>query len=270
MTIYNFIFLSVFSSVFLYGCGGSGSSSDSNDSEETETTIETELSNASLHAAFDEFVGNVEVALDGNEVVIEATGRPNHTSAYWNPNNASGLYVAPDTSVTTVSQMSPGYIEEYTNLYTLRVPTNPSKASSPSSTSLGAIGIAVSGVPIFNDEEGPAIQLDIGVISGFDLNGGHTGPETYHYHLEPKAITNDDAELVGIIADGFFLYGRQCFTTLGSYPDDLDESGGHTSLTEHSDGEEEYHYHIKDEYYLGAYYVLFPGDYQGTPNNISN
>ena len=269
--------------VSLYGCGGSGSGSDSLASSETETEtetetesetdtgteVDTETQSSGLHAAFAEFVGNVEVALDGDEVVIEATGRPNHTSAYWNPDNSSGLYVEPDTDITTVSQMSPGYIENYTNLYTLRVSTSPALASSSTSTGLGAVGIAVSGVPIFNDEEGPAIQLDIGVISGFDRNGAHTGPETYHYHLEPKAITNDDAELVGVLADGFFLYGRQCFSTLGGYPEDLDDSGGHISMTQHSDGDE-YHYHIQDEFYLGAYYVLFPGDYQGTPSNISN
>jgi hypothetical protein len=267
--------------ILVAGCGGSSSGSDSTSVASTdteteagagagaETETETETETSGLHGAFAKFVGNVEVALDGDEVVIEATGRPNHTSAYWNPGNSSGLYVEPDTSITTVSQMSPGYIEEYTNLYTLRVPTNPSKASSATSTGLGAVGIAVSGVPIFNDEEGPAIQLSIGVISGFDRNGAHTGPETYHYHLEPKAITNDDAELVGIISDGFFLYGRQCFSTLGGYPEDLDDSGGHISMTEHSDGDE-YHYHIQDEFYLDAYYVLFPGDYQGTPSNISN
>jgi len=277
--------------LMLAACGGSGSSSSSGSltsietevDAETDTDIDTdedgdadndsgtdsESSSDGLHAAFAEFVGNVEVVLDGDEVVIEATGRPNHTSAYWNPDNSSGLYVAPDPDITTVSQMSPGYIENYTNLYTLRVSTNPSLASSATSTGLGAVGIAVSGVPIFNDEEGPAVQLDLGVISGFDRNGAHTGPETYHYHLEPKAITNDDAELVGILADGFFLYGRQCFSTLGGYPEDLDESGGHVSMTQHSDGDE-YHYHIQDEFYLGAYYVLFPGDYQGTPSNISN
>lgn len=156
-----------------------------------------------LHDAYLWFNGNVTVALDGNEVVIEATGRPNHTSPYWNPNNASGLYVAPDPSITTESQMSPGYIENYNNLYTLRVPTSPVLASGPSATSLGPVGLAVSGAPIFNDQEGPNNNLDSGVISGFDRSGAHTGPETYHYHLEPKAISNDDAELIGVIADGF-------------------------------------------------------------------
>ena len=238
------------------------------------TTVDnTEQGNAGtpgvLHDAYLSFTGNITVALDGYEVVVEATGRPDHTSPYWNPNNGSGLYVDPDPAITTVSRMSPGYIEEYNNLYSLRVPTSPKLAIASSSTSLGPVGLSISGAPIFNDQEGPNVDLAIGVISGFDRNGAHTGPETYHYHLEPKAISNDDIELIGVIADGFFVYGRRCFAAPDVYPSDLDVSGGHFSQTQHSNGVDEYHYHIKDELYLSAYYLLFPEDYQGTANSIS-
>jgi len=256
----------ILTSFLLSACGGSGSdSSVTAESSEPDTT-DTEVVSGTLHKAFDFFTGNVTVALDGNEVVIEATGRPNHTSTYWDPDNSSGLYVEPDQDITTVSQMSPGFIEDYNNLFSLRVSTSPTLATSSTATGLGAIGIAVSGVPIFNDQEGPNVALEIGVISGFDRNGGHTGPQTYHYHLEPRAITNDDSELVGIIADGFFLYGRR--EADGTYPTDLDVSGGHMGVTPHSDGQEEYHYHIQNETYLGSYYLLFSEDYQGTPSSI--
>tara|TARA_R110002049_G_scaffold25557_7_gene89667 strand:+ start:773 stop:1546 length:774 start_codon:yes stop_codon:yes gene_type:complete len=251
-------------------CGGNsiGEESDigedsANDSGSGNETVE--LSNAFLW-----FGQNVTVAKDGNEVVIEATGRPDHTSCYWNPGNASGLYVDCDPDTTNEAQMSPGYIEEYNNLFTLRVPVSPSRAAGTSATSLGPVGIAISGAPIFNDQEGPNLALEIGVIEGFDRNGAHTGPQTYHYHLEPKAISDDDYELVGIIADGFFLYGRKCYSN-SDYPTDLDESGGHTSITQHSGAGADdavYHYHIMNDLYLGAYYLLFPEDYQGTPNNI--
>ncbi|MEM7610952.1 MAG: YHYH protein [Pseudomonadota bacterium] len=247
----------------LSACGGSSG-----------TTVDEPVADtddpATLNNAYLWFGANVTVALDGDEVVVEATGRPDHTSAYWNPDNASGLYVAPDPNITTASRMSPGYIEDYDNLFTLRVPASPTLAANSTATSLGPVGIAVSGAPIFNDQEGPNIALALGVISGFDRNGAHTGPSTYHYHLEPVAITNDDDALVGIIADGFFLFGRRCYTTPGAYPTDLDASGGHTSETQFSLGAEEYHYHIINETYLGAYYLLFAEDYQGTPSRISN
>lgn len=238
--------------------------------DNSDDTVAVNDDPATLNDAFLWFGANVTVALDGDEVVVEATGRPDHTSAYWNPNNASGLYVEPDPNITTASRMSPGYIEEYNNLFTLRVPASSSKASASSATTLGAVGIAVSGAPIFNDQEGPNVDLALGVISGFDRDGAHTGPQTYHYHLEPKAITDDDESLVGVIADEFFLFGRRCYSAPGTYPDDLDVSGGHTAETQYSMGELEYYYHIKDETFLGAYYLLFAEDYQGTPSTISN
>ena len=123
----------------------------------------------------------------------------------------------------------------------------------------------MSGAVIYNDEEGPNVPLD-GAIGSLDYTGAHTGPQSYHYHLEPKAWSEDDDALIGIMADGFFLYGRRCSST-GEYPTDLDASGGHTHQTQHSTGSE-YHYHIQNELYLNTFYILFPGDYQGSPSNI--
>lgn len=217
-------------------------------------------------SAFDEFNADaVTVSFDGNEITIESTGLLNHTSPYWNENNA--LYI--DPVVADPDQMSPGRINE--GSYTVTVPASPQLASSSSATGLGAIGIAVSGAPIFNDEEGPNIGLSENVASGFDYAGGHMGPTGYHYHLESQdvventTLSHDDDSLVGILQDGFLIYGRRCN---GEYPTDLDASGGHTSTTQHSSDDEFYHYHIINEFYVGSYILLFGGDLQGTPNNI--
>ena len=78
----------------------------------------------------------------------------------------------------------------------------------------------------------------------------HTGPQSYHYHLEPKAWPDDDDKLIGIIADGFFLYGRRDYD--GTYPTDLDESGGHFGPTIHNPAGE-YHYHIQNELFLNEF-----------------
>ena len=56
--------------------------------------------------------------------------------------------------------MAPGNIDDFNGSYTLTVPASPTKASNSSSTGLGAIGIAVSGAMIYNDEEGPNVPLD--------------------------------------------------------------------------------------------------------------
>lgn len=241
-------------------------------------------STSDLHKAFEEFdETNFTIYQDGNEIVLETNGLPNHTSPYWSNTTARSatdpmgntlvtpaaatnhpLFVEP--TVTSYAMMAPGNIDDFNGSYTLRVPVEPTLGSSTSSTGLGAIGFAVSGSVIYNDEEGPNIPLD-NAAGSLDYTGAHTGPQSYHYHLEPHAWSNDDDKLIGIISDGFFIYGRKCYST-GNYPTDLDASGGHTSTTQHNaDGE--YHYHIQNDLYLNQYYILFPGDYQGTPNAIN-
>lgn len=217
-------------------------------------------SDADLDPAFAEFSSNVTIYASDGDVVIETNGLPDHTSPYWSTGHS--LYVAP--TVTSEAQMAPGTIDEFNGSYELVVSATPT-TTTPSSTGLGAIGIAVSGAVIYNDEEGPNVPLDNAVVS-LDYNGAHTGPQSYHYHLEPKAWSDDDDALIGIIADGFFLYGRR-ETSTGGYPTDLDASNGHVGITPHHD-EPIYHYHIDQDAYLGEYYILFPGDYQGTPSGI--
>ena len=265
-----FFTLLLLSTLLLFSCKDDDVTTDPG----TETT---------LHAAFSEFdTDNFTIALDGDEVVIETNGLPNHTSPYWsNTTERSAvdpmgttltteaavvnhpLFVEP--TATTYENMAPGNIDDFNGSYTLTVPASPTKATSTTATGLGAIGFAISGSMIYNDEEGPNVPLDDAAPS-LDYTGAHTGPQSYHYHLETKAWSNDDESLIGIIADGFFLYGRKCNST-GSYPTDLDESGGHTSTTQHTD-DAEYHYHIQNELYLNQYYILFPDDYQGTPSDI--
>ncbi len=270
--------LVILMSVTLYACDKDSTTANTDDNNNTTTPTTSEL-----HKAFAEFDGtNTTIYLDGSQVVIETNGLPNHTSPYWSNTTARSatdpmgqtlttpaaaqnhpLFVEP--TVTSYSNMAPGNIDNFNGSYTLRVPSSPEKASSTSSTGLGAIGVAVSGSVIYNDEEGPNVPLD-NAVGGLDYTGAHTGPQSYHYHLEPKAWSNDDDKLIGIISDGFFLYGRKCNAT-GTYPTDLDASGGHMSTTQHTTTAE-YHYHIQNEVYLNQYYILFPGDYQGTPNAI--
>lgn len=239
------------------------------DNSDTDDSGDTSSSDGSTPiSAFDEFNDAVTISFDGDEITIQSNGTPDHTSPYWAETN--DLYI--DPVVANEAQMSPGTIAE--SSYTLTVPAAPEKASTTSSTGLGAIGIAVSGTPIFNDEEGPNVALSANVASGFDYAGGHNGPTGYHYHLESSdveantTLSQDDSQLVGIMQDGFLLYGRRCDSIDGEYPDDLDTSGGHISSTQHSDGDEFYHYHIINEIYTGSYIVLFGADLQGTPNSI--
>jgi hypothetical protein len=246
----------LFFSVFILATLGFVMTSCDKDSASTEDVI----SDAILHPAFSEFdADNTDIYLDGNQVVIETNGLPNHTSPYWGEGHP--LYVEP----TVATGLTPSRIPNYDASATLRVSTNPQLANNTTATRLGAIGISVSGAAIFNDYEGNGPLS--GAIVSLDYAGGHIGPSEYHYHLEPKPISDDDDKLVGIMADGFFIYGRKCSSS-GNYPAELDASGGHMSTTQHTDIAE-YHYHIINEIYRGSSILLFGGDYQGTPNSIN-
>lgn len=225
-------------------------SADSASDEEIEEAEVTEL-----HAAFAAFNSEATtIYLDGSNVVIETTGLPDHETVYWGEGNA--LYKEePDVDRT------PSIMSSNNNATTIVVDATPNLTGSTVSTQLNTIGIAVSGASIFNDQEGggPLNQA----AASLDWTGAHIGPGVYHYHLEPKAFTDDDDKLVGILLDGVFLYGRKC-TSTGTYPTDLDASGGHTTATQYTDGEEEYHYHIINELYsTTGSYLAFAGPYQG-------
>lgn len=258
----NKLFLSLlFLSIVYISC------SSSDDDPVVDDTTTEEVVVTELHPAFAEFDADetdVYISGNGTAFTIETSGLPNHTTPYWSESHP--LYVAP--TVTNASQMTPTRIDTSGRDLsgTLTVSASPEKASFTTNTSLGAIGIAVSGAYIYNDQEGNG-PLD-SAAGSLDYNGAHIGPSQYHYHLEPLSFTDDDDNLVGIMADGFFIYGRRDYPS-NEYPDDLDASGGHFGPTPHNpDGE--YHYHIINELYsTTGRYVVFAGPYQGSPNAIN-
>lgn len=208
-----------------------------------------------LHAAFAAFdTDATTIFLDGSSVVIETTGLPNHETVYWGEGNT--LFKEEDDVALT-----PSVISSNNNATSIIVDATPDLTGNTVSTQLNTIGIAVSGSSIFNDQEGNG-ALDQAAAS-LDWTGAHIGPGVYHYHLEPVAFSDDDENLVGILLDGVFLYGRKCNST-GDYPTDLDASGGHTTTTQYTEGEEQYHYHIINELYsTTGSYIAFAGPYQG-------
>ena len=231
-------------------------SSDSDDITDEQMTTEDDVAVTELHPAFAEFntdATDIYLSDGGTTVTIETTGLPDHETVYWGEGNT--LYrEEPDVALT------PSIMSSNNNAITITVDASPDLSGNSEATNLGTIGIAVSGSSIFNDQEGGG-PLDAAAAS-LDWTGGHIGPGVYHYHLEPKAFSNDDDNLVGILLDGVFLYGRRDYPS-NEYPTDLDESGGHFGPTPHNpDGE--YHYHIINELYsTTGSYIAFSGPFQG-------
>lgn len=231
-------------------------SSNGDDIADDQIATDDDVAVTELHAAFAEFnteATEIYLSDGGTTVTIETTGLPNHETVYWGEGN--NLYrEEPDVALT------PSTMSSNNNAVTITVDASPNLSGNSEATDFNTIGIAVSGSSLFNDQEGGG-ALDQAAAS-LDWTGAHIGPGVYHYHLEPKAFTNDDDNLVGILLDGVFLYGRRDYPS-NEYPTDLDESGGHFGPTPHNpDGE--YHYHIINEVYsTTGSYIAFAGPYQG-------
>jgi len=234
------------------------------DSTPTPTTDAVDITSV-VQAKFGNSITNaVTVTVSGTNLVIKSDGRPNHKSPYWGATNAN--YEAFQAGHSTNPNGSIGVQN-----YTMTIPAKPTAATTHEATSLSAIGMALNGVPIFNNTEAGSVPLEAGTISSFDKAGAHPAQSAdYHYHVtdfDGSYTSKDDAKLIGFLRDGFPIYGRKDMT--GTYPSNLDAYNGHTAATtEFPSGI--YHYHTRNENYLNTgYYILKSGSYYGTKGTFT-
>ena len=237
-------------SFILYSCN--------KDDDSTRVTPTTGVSITS--AVQSNYINGVTVSTSGTSITLKSNGLPDHKTPYWGVGNAlyedfpTGYHANVNTSMSAHN-------------YVMTIPTNPNEATSKEETTLGPIGMALNGVPIYNDREGGNVPLDALTITTFDYSGAHPGPgKDYHYHTTGRYTSQDDAKLIGFLRDGFPIYGRK--DTTGVYPT-LDMYGGHTGPTQDfPDGI--YHYHASNVNYLNTgYYVLKAGSYYGTKGTFA-
>jgi len=203
------------------------------------------------------FSCRVSLTVAAGLVSATADGQPDYLSNYFPKANAchedySGAIQNPNTIAAET--------------YVVQFPEAPSTAGQPMKTAV--VGLAVNGVPIFGNFAAPGddIYQEAGT---FDRCGGHpqmTG--AYHYHAEPYAISYDDDAFVGLMRDGYPIYGRK--DPDGSYPT-IDADGGHTGVTIDSPSTAVYHYHVNEQTSTNAQSVgqkewfLTTGTYHGAP-----
>jgi hypothetical protein len=231
-----------------FGCG-SASSPTPTPTTSTTTTSPTLSAAPSMYLKFQ---SSVSVTVAGTQVVLRSNGVPDHKSPYWGAGNA--LYEAPPPGM----MLAPNTIASQN--FTLRVPINPAVAT-PSDTPLGPIGMALNGVAIFNQYAAGRSPLGAEILT-FDRYNGHpqqTGQ--YHYHLEPLWLTgtNGPSSLIGVLLDGFPVYGPR--DADGSTPAGLDSCNGHTHATpDFPSGI--YHYHVT------AAPPYISGCFKGAPGSL--
>ncbi len=140
------------------------------------------------------------------------------------------------------------------------ITTNPVYSEEVTATTLGQIGIMISGAQMFNDYEdmeGTVALEDnithfgasfIDPCNGHPLAPGHN----YHYHGVPYCITDavdvegQHSTMIGVLLDGFPVYGNKDEAGAVITSDDLDECSGHFGATpEFPEGI--YHYHLTED-----------------------
>lgn len=212
-------------------------------------------------AIYQRFTDNVTLYIEGDYLVVETDDLPNHPSPYFSQSDSR--YEAYNGSNDNYNQ-NPNSIVEQT--ITLRIPLEPSVATSSQATPLGAMGVSINGVVFYNQYAGPNNQALTNEIDSFDQYLGHPQQQgAYHYHQEPTYLTstNGSSALLGWLLDGYPVYGPVEDGQRVSN-NDLDDFHGHSHATaDYPDGT--YHYHITD----ADPYINGSGFY-GVPGTVSN
>jgi YHYH protein len=180
------------------------------------------------------FDANVKVTFTDKYMIVESDGIPTHPHGEF-PNASN-----------------PNSIKKQN--YKFYIPLEPKPADKPRKTPFGPIGVAINGIPFYNQynaEGADAVKVEV-----FDSCCGHPDPQgRYHYHKYPVCVKSpfkDEAgkhsPLIGYAFDGYAIYGPNGED--GKPPTDLDECNGHT------DAEHGYHYHVTAgyPYILGGYH----------------
>ena len=195
-----------------------------------------------LPTVYTKIYGATSITFDGTTVTIKCNALPDHKSAYYPVGNPKyEAYSGPTFSGVTFAQ-NPNTIS--TQNITLNIPVNPTVAAVHAATPGGVIGVALNGVPLFNQYAAGGSPLT-GEIASFDKYYGHPQMSgMYHYHVEPLYLTTviaSKSSLMGFLLDGFPVYGPE--EVGGAAPAGLDVYHGHThATTDYPAGI--YHYHF--------------------------
>jgi len=268
----------------LMACGGGSGSSSSSSAASSATNCKTTtvtlssglppgmtaLSGLSTNYVTSVTAGSSNVVIVTKDVPTHAspycsatqtvTGCTNESTSLSSPNYYNNLLFGS----TTYSQ-NPYFVHvgsgglSTTMSYTITIPLQPACASTSTSTSQDAIGIAKNGIVFFNQYAAGNAVLS-GEVAGFDRYGGHPAQSgNYHYHVEPRYLTTStvgggtgtQSSLIGWALDGFPVYGP---TNSSGTAVSLDACNGeYHATTEYPAGI--YHYHVTNSspYLLGCY-----------------
>jgi hypothetical protein len=185
----------------------------------------------------------VTVQVCSDTYVIKTNDLPPHKSAYYG--TSSSYFEAMPSGRTknpnTISSQS----------LTLTIPKTPTlKTSSLDATAgIDAVGITTYGVVIFNNQAAPGDSLATEYQSMDTWEGHPQNTGKYHYHTEPTRLTSNGSELIGVMIDGYPIYGKK--KQDGTYPT-LDATTHTVACTTTHFPSGTYCYHVANSTGVGA------------------
>lgn len=186
---------------------------------------------------------NVTVTIADGTIRYVSNGIPNH------PRQAQYALPNQGVRVPTATTATAGKDPTVAQNYDLKITTNPVMAASKTSTSLGTIGLMISGAALFNPYEGNGTTVAMKsnfTVTGSDgkpvafldsCNGHPTPMGAYHYHGLPSCITSTidtqggPSHILGVALDGFPIYGDRDASGAVITASQLDKCNGITSVT---------------------------------------
>ena len=254
------IILSTFLGTLVFtACGGDSDdvAPTQNDAAEQADNSATDLINCESNIAADvptfyaAYFRCTDISLAGDVVVITSSNLPPHLSYYYG--EGSDQFEEFDFSRGDEYRPNPNEIARAN--FTLRIPLNPVPSGvvidvatvnlttgDNTDYPLGAAGVALDGVALFNPLAAPGADIEDEKYS-FDSNGGHPQQQgAYHYHavasgslavLKALGLTTSDMpavadiELYGVMCDGTVVLGSDELDGSAS-ASDLDLQAGHT------------------------------------------
>ncbi len=186
----------------------------------------------------------VKLTYSKSSVLMQPTGIPNHAR--------DAYYAVPNAGVVVPDATTANIIKDPTKAqtYNFTIPTTPKYSSKVTNTSLGSIGVMISGAVLYNPFEGDGktvamannftITNSAGITASFvDKCAGHPTPNNgaYHYHGLPNCVTakvdktGKPSHIIGFALDGFPIYGDRDTKGKQITAKNLDQCNGVISAT---------------------------------------